>query len=93
MLGPSGAARIFAPQKGATPADVQLLDEALADFVQVLAAEISPGHSGPPTLQGAGAAGGVGYAAIAALAATRRPGIDVVLDLPGWPGSWPARTW
>ncbi|RUQ08689.1 glycerate kinase, partial [Kocuria sp. HSID17582] len=32
---------------------------------------------------GAGAAGGVGYAALAVLGAERRPGIDVVLDLVG----------
>ncbi|SFT56178.1 glycerate kinase [Arthrobacter sp. ov118] len=80
LLGPSGAARIFGPQKGATPADVQLLDEALAHFVQVLAAEIGPRALRAADAPGAGAAGGVGYAAIAALAATRRPGIDVVLE-------------
>ena len=34
-------------------------------------------------MEAAGAAGGVGYAAIAVLAATRRPGIDVVLDFTG----------
>jgi glycerate 2-kinase len=83
LLGPSGAARIFGPQKGATPADVQLLDEALAHFVQVLAAEIGPRALRAADAPGAGAAGGVGYAAVAALAATRRPGIDVVLEFTG----------
>ncbi|GAA2137710.1 glycerate kinase [Arthrobacter humicola] len=83
LLGPSGAARIFGPQKGATPADVVLLDAALAHFVQVLTSEIGPRALRAAEAPGAGAAGGVGYAAIAALAATRRPGIDVVLEFTG----------
>jgi glycerate kinase len=86
LLGPSGAARIFGPQKGATPADVQLLDGALAHFVQVLAAEMGPRALRAAEAPGAGAAGGVGYAAIAALAAIRRPGIDVVLEFTGLAG-------
>jgi glycerate kinase len=83
LLGPSGAARIFGPQKGATPADVVLLDAALAHFVQVLTSEIGPRALRAAEAPGAGAAGGVGYTAIAALAATRRPGIDVVLEFIG----------
>jgi glycerate kinase len=80
LLGPEGAAAIFGPQKGATAADVGELDAALANFVQVLAAEIGPRAVKAASAPGAGAAGGVGYAAIAALAASRRPGIDVVLE-------------
>jgi glycerate 2-kinase len=85
LLGAQGAAAIFGPQKGAAQQDVELLDAALARFVEVLAREIGP--EGPNNrarkaaeAPGAGAAGGVGYAAIAVLAATRRPGIDVVLE-------------
>jgi glycerate kinase len=80
LLGPEGAAAIFGPQKGATPADVRALDGALANFVRVLADEIGPRALRAADAPGAGAAGGVGFAAIAALAATRRPGIDVVLE-------------
>ncbi|MDR6558938.1 glycerate kinase [Arthrobacter pascens] len=80
LLGPDGAPAIFGPQKGATPADVETLDGALANFVQVLAGEIGPRALKAAGAPGAGAAGGVGYAAIAVLAATRRPGIDVVLE-------------
>ncbi|WP_395399538.1 glycerate kinase [Arthrobacter sp. UC242_113] len=80
LLGPEGAAAIFGPQKGATAADVGELDAALANFVQILAAEIGPRAVKAANAPGAGAAGGVGYAAIAALAASRRPGIDVVLE-------------
>ncbi|MFF2246298.1 glycerate kinase [Arthrobacter sp. NPDC058130] len=83
LLGAQGAAAIFGPQKGATPEDVGVLDAALAHFVDVLSAEIGPRARKAAEAPGAGAAGGAGYAAIAVLAATRRPGIDVVLEFTG----------
>ncbi|MDQ0821331.1 glycerate kinase [Arthrobacter sp. V4I6] len=83
LLGAEGAAAIFGPQKGASPEDVGMLDAALSHFVDVLAAEIGPRAHNAAFAPGAGAAGGVGYAAIAVLAATRRPGIDVVLEFTG----------
>ncbi|GAB5077479.1 glycerate kinase [Arthrobacter sp. AD-310] len=83
LLGAQGAAAVFGPQKGATPQDVDMLDAALARFVEVLAREIGFRAVKAAEAPGAGAAGGVGYAAIAALAATRRPGIDVVLEFTG----------
>lgn len=83
LLGAQGAAAVFGPQKGAAPQDVDVLDAALARFVEVLAREIGFRAVKAAEAPGAGAAGGVGYAAIAALAATRRPGIDVVLEFTG----------
>jgi glycerate kinase len=83
LLGAQGAAAIFGPQKGATQQDVGMLDAALARFVEVLAREIGHRAIKAAEAPGAGAAGGVGYAAIAVLAATRRPGIDVVLEFTG----------
>ncbi|MDQ0867716.1 glycerate kinase [Arthrobacter sp. V1I9] len=80
LLGAQGAAVIFGPQKGATQQDVGLLDAALARFVEVLAREIGHRAIKAAEAPGAGAAGGVGYASLAVLAATRRPGIDVVLE-------------
>ena len=76
LTGPRGAARVFGPQKGANPEHVEILDTALARW----AAVIDPDAADLP---GAGAAGGVGYALLAVLGATRRPGVDVVLDLVG----------
>ncbi len=80
LLGAQGAAAVFGPQKGAAQHDVGMLDAALARFVEVLAREIGHRAIKAAEAPGAGAAGGVGYAAIAVLAATRRPGIDVVLE-------------
>ena len=83
LLGAEGAPAVFGPQKGATAEDVAVLDSALTRFVDALAAEIGPRALKAAAAPGAGAAGGVGYAAIAVLAATRRPGIDVVLEFTG----------
>jgi glycerate kinase len=80
LLGPDGAAAIFGPQKGASPGDVAVLDANLATLVGALADAAGDTARRAAELPGAGAAGGVGYAALF-LGATRRPGIEVVMDL------------
>ena len=65
------AARVFAPQKGATPADVEELERRL-----VARGDLAP-YAGLP---GAGAAGGLG-AALASLGARLVPGAALVLDV------------
>jgi glycerate 2-kinase len=86
LLGPHGAAAVYGPQKGAGPDDVALLDAALAHWADVLDAETGTAFRDRP---GAGAAGGVGYAALAALGAELKPGIDLVLDLVGFADALP----
>ncbi len=81
LTGPRGAAAVYGPQKGATPADVASLDAALGHWADVVSAATGTDGRDAP---GAGAAGGVGYAALALLDATLRPGIDLVLDLVGF---------
>ncbi|HET6503163.1 MAG TPA: glycerate kinase [Amycolatopsis sp.] len=81
LLGDHGAAAVYGPQKGATAADVALLDSALAHFAELVAERTGTDLAGAP---GAGAAGGTGFAALAILGATFRPGIDVVLELTGF---------
>lgn len=81
LLGPDGAARVFASQKGATDQQVDLLEAALSNWADVLSAAIG---GEVRAAAGAGAAGGVGFAALSALGAERRSGIDVVLDLVGF---------
>jgi glycerate 2-kinase len=80
LLGPSGAAAVFGPQKGATAAQVSQLDAALARWASLTAAATGLEVAGSA---GAGAAGGTGFAALAYLHAELRPGIDLVLDLVG----------
>jgi glycerate 2-kinase len=86
LLGPRGAAAVYGPQKGASPADVAALDAALARWAE--AVHHATGVDAAGTL-GAGAAGGVGFAALAVLGATLRPGIDLVLELVGFPAALP----
>jgi glycerate kinase len=81
LTGPDGAAEVYGPQKGASAAEVALLDEGLRRWAAVVAAAVGRDWSQAP---GAGAAGGVGFAALAVLGATRRPGIELVLDLAGF---------
>ena len=88
LLGDHGAAAVYGPQKGATPDDVARLDGALRAWSGAVAralgvTENASGHPAADT-PGAGAAGGVGFAAIAALGATARPGIDLMLELTGF---------
>ncbi len=77
LYGPSGAAYVYAPQKGASPAQVMELDRALRVWADVVGRQTKIDHRNAP---GAGAAGGVGFAALAVLGAQMRPGIDVILD-------------
>ena len=74
LLGPSGAARAFGPQKGATPEAVETLEARLAAMDELAAVADVPG---------AGAAGGLG-AALAALGATLAPGAELVLETIGF---------
>ncbi|GAA5124522.1 glycerate kinase [Haloechinothrix salitolerans] len=83
LLGKHGAAGVYGPQKGADAEQVELLDAALARWAEVLErdAGVAPATA---TLPGAGAAGGVGFAALALLDAKLRPGIEYLLDLVGF---------
>jgi glycerate kinase len=76
LLGLTGASAVYGPQKGATPDDVQRLDAALARWAAALRRDLQADVADRP---GAGAAGGLG-AALYALGATRRSGIELVLE-------------
>ncbi|HET7326876.1 MAG TPA: glycerate kinase [Nocardioidaceae bacterium] len=81
LTGPDGAAAVYGPQKGASPQDVAVLEQALQRWAKVLAAATGSDLS---DRAGAGAAGGVGLAGLALLGGTLRPGIDLVLELVGF---------
>lgn len=82
LLGAGGAAAVFGPQKGASPEAVDRLAAGLGRWVAALNLA-DPTTGGLDQRAGAGAAGGVGYAALAVLRAEMAPGIDLVLDLVG----------
>lgn len=80
LCGPRGASAVFGPQKGASAAEVEQLDAALAHYAQIMARTLGEDHAQVP---GVGAAGGLGFAARAVLKAGFRPGIEVVAELSG----------
>ncbi|WP_137992395.1 glycerate kinase [Streptomyces vilmorinianum] len=84
LTGPKGAPAVYGPQKGASAADVETLDEALAHFVTVLEKAIGPKASECAVAPGAGGAGGIGYGALVGLDASFRPGIELMLDVLGF---------
>ena len=80
LCGSNGASAIFGPQKGASPEQVQALDQALGRFADHCAQLLGTDVRDFP---GCGAAGGMGFAAKAFLQAAFRPGIEVVAELAG----------
>lgn len=77
LCGENGAAHIFAPQKGATAEMVIRLDERARRF-----ADVSAKHFGYDCSrqEGAGAAGGLGYAFLQYMHASCKPGIEMLLE-------------
>jgi glycerate kinase len=74
LYGPNGAARTYGPQKGATPAQVEQLDQLLEQLARRC------GKLNQANAPGAGAAGGLGFAMLAFFSAELRAGFDLVAD-------------
>jgi glycerate kinase len=82
LTGPTGAAAVYGPQKGADDIQVRELDAALGHWADVVAAATGADHRDDA---GAGAAGGVGFGAVAVLGGRLRPGVQYVLDTIDFP--------
>lgn len=78
------AARVFGPQKGATPEEVEHLTGALAHVASVVERDL-PHGPGCAALPGSGAAGGLGFGLAAAIGARFVPGAQRVAELVGLP--------
>lgn len=81
LYGPTGAAHVFAPQKGADAEMVARLDEQLHLAAETLKNTLSQDVA---QLPGAGAAGGMGAGLVALLGARLQMGIDTLLDTVGF---------
>ena len=77
LLGGRGAARVYAPQKGADAATVDLLDRALSRLADVCGTDLGCDHRDVP---GAGAAGGLGFGLLTFCNAKIRPGFDMIAE-------------
>src|SRR2546430_6243837 len=80
LLGENGATRVFGPQKGAKPDQIEVLERGLAKLADVVAEEFGVDYRDKP---GAGAAGGLGFGLMSFCGATIRPGFDVVAESTG----------
>ncbi|ELY3084791.1 glycerate kinase [Klebsiella aerogenes] len=80
LTGPQGASAVFGPQKGATAAMIERLDHGLQHFAQTIARDLDIDVL---SLEGGGAAGGMGAALYAFCGANLRPGIEIVTDALG----------
>jgi glycerate 2-kinase len=76
LLGPRGVARVFGPQKGATPVQVELLERALTHYAQCIvdATGIDIAHA-----SGGGASGGLGAGFAGVLGGRLHPRFDIVM--------------
>lgn len=78
LCGPTGAAAVFGPQKGADAAMVARMDAGLRHLAETLEKDVGMAVL---ALAGGGSAGGFGAGAAAFFGGQLRMGIDVVLDL------------
>jgi hypothetical protein len=76
LCGERGVARVFGPQKGATPEQVELLSAAMERWAKVLEREV---HLDLRTSPGSGASGGLD-AGLAVLGAQLLPRFEVMFD-------------
>lgn len=87
LVGPEGAARVFAPQKGARPREVDALAEGLARLAERIHSDLGRDVRQIP---GGGAAGGLGAGCVAFLGADLVQGADWVLSRLGFRERLPA---
>lgn len=76
LCGPNGVARVFGPQKGATPEMVETMAEALERYAQVIEWQLGVDMRAFP---GGGASGGLGTGLHALLGARLHPRYDIVM--------------
>jgi glycerate kinase len=76
LYGPQGAACVYAPQKGAGPADVEWLDNGLRNFAGLISKDIA-------TIPGTGAAGGIAAGLMAFFQVRLSKGIELVISSSG----------
>lgn len=80
LTGPHGAARVYAPQKGATPEQVQQLEQGLVNLAEIVRRKLGRDVAHMP---GAGAAGGLGAGLVAFLDAQLASGVETVIRAVG----------
>jgi glycerate kinase len=75
LVGPQGASRVFGPQKGLRPEDMDLAEKCLGRLAEVALQDLKMDHANTP---GAGAAGGLGFGLMAFMNAHPVPGFAMI---------------
>lgn len=77
LCGPNGATYVYGPQKGVTEETAPILDAGMANYAKVTASITGSDHI---NTEGAGAAGGLGFAFVSWLHGDLTPGIELILN-------------
>ncbi len=80
LTGPKGASAVYGPQKGATPALVKSLDKGLKHLAKIVKRDLGQDVS---KVEGAGAAGGLGFGLMSFAMADPVRGVDTILRIAG----------
>lgn len=80
LTGPSGATRVYGPQKGATPEMIEILEEGMIHYSKIIQHNFRTDFNSIP---GSGAAGGLGAGLLAFCNAKIRPGFELIAELTG----------
>jgi len=78
LYGSQGAAYVYGKQKGASPAEIELLDQGLQNISKVIDQHF---NLGTQNIVGAGAAGGMGAGTVAFLNGTLKSGIELIMQI------------
>ncbi len=77
LCGPKGASRVYGPQKGASPEQVEILDRNLARFASIVRRDLGVDVLDRP---GSGAAGGLGAGLMAFVEGMLEPGVTLIIE-------------
>ncbi len=77
LFGKNGAAHVYAPQKGANPDEVVILDNGLKHFAEVIKRQFKKDYA---LISGAGAAGGLGFGTMVFLNGVLKEGVKLVME-------------
>lgn len=77
LCGENGASHVFAPQKGANPEMVEILDRNLNYFADLVKQQL---NIDVKNIAGAGAAGGLGFGLMVFVAAKIRSGVEIIIE-------------
>ena len=90
LFGPNGATRVYAPQKGASKVDMEIMEQGMKKYARMLKNRFDIDVQKIP---GSGAAGGVGAGALVFLNGRLTPGIDLIKEVANFDSTIEGADW